>query len=503
MKVTKNYNLNLYEANDLPNLLDGYNGSIEKIDTALKAVDEYSQSEITDIHEMIVDEAALLKNEIADRKAVDSTLEKSISTKLANTPDNWVQKTSLWKNNNWLPTGHTCQGMTTDGTYLYIAHHSESSNIFIAKIRISDKSLVADVNTGTSGHYNSMDYAANKIYASAASGGYTGDYTKLGVINTSDLSAVKIVNLPRAYWTIGVHDYTFEDGENVLDFICVYDSSSDAHIYESAVKNGTTYCPVGKLKMPSGISPIDQGIHCAQNYFVKCYSARNGYPRPNSLLFSSWSGEPCTNLVLDLATSVEIEDVCISGNTCYIDTYTGEIYSFSISNYWFNEYQSDARLYRSPLFTGTPYQYPNGSETWYNDHLIKHFTLAPCVQDSTTATYICNWHVQAGTTENASGIVPGASINVDTSNRSIHTSWIKPYTNQIAFVFASYKRSFANNRYSYDLSNIYMAVLDKRDNTWTYYTDIDSIISDGYINYNSFMRQITTINNPSYQSFTI
>lgn len=44
MKQTSNYNLNLYEPNDLANLTDGYNDSMQKIDTDMKAVEEFVQS---------------------------------------------------------------------------------------------------------------------------------------------------------------------------------------------------------------------------------------------------------------------------------------------------------------------------------------------------------------------------------------------------------------------------------------------------------------------------
>lgn len=44
MKQTDNYNLSLYEPNDLANLTDGYNDSMLKLDTDLKAVEGFVQS---------------------------------------------------------------------------------------------------------------------------------------------------------------------------------------------------------------------------------------------------------------------------------------------------------------------------------------------------------------------------------------------------------------------------------------------------------------------------
>lgn len=83
MKSTENYNLSLYEANDTPNLLDGYNNSMNKIDKALQvtnntvdtaaeqtsknssaisALQTLHNTDITAIHEIDADQDTLINN---------------------------------------------------------------------------------------------------------------------------------------------------------------------------------------------------------------------------------------------------------------------------------------------------------------------------------------------------------------------------------------------------------------------------------------------------------
>ena len=65
-------------------------------------------------------------------------------------------------------SGSYCQGMTSDGTYLYIASVSSQdgvSNPKITQVLISDGSTVTTKTPPKRGHYNMLDYYGRYIYA--------------------------------------------------------------------------------------------------------------------------------------------------------------------------------------------------------------------------------------------------------------------------------------------------------------------------------------------------
>lgn len=68
MEKTENYALNLYEANDTPNLLDGYNGSMAIIDDNLQRVDDAAT-------DAIAESASAATSAKAAQSAVDSVKE--------------------------------------------------------------------------------------------------------------------------------------------------------------------------------------------------------------------------------------------------------------------------------------------------------------------------------------------------------------------------------------------------------------------------------------------
>lgn len=80
MKKTANYNLPIYEANDLPNLLDGYNSAMDLIDSDLKAVSDFVQSQ----DKQIVDLSSALNSEVSRASEKEAKLENEINVNSAN-----------------------------------------------------------------------------------------------------------------------------------------------------------------------------------------------------------------------------------------------------------------------------------------------------------------------------------------------------------------------------------------------------------------------------------
>lgn len=77
MKSTTNYNLSLYEANDTPNLLDGYNNSMGKIDSALKVTNDTLSATLNEFEAQSPKLDTLTKQMAA---TADSGLRKLINT---------------------------------------------------------------------------------------------------------------------------------------------------------------------------------------------------------------------------------------------------------------------------------------------------------------------------------------------------------------------------------------------------------------------------------------
>ncbi len=71
MKKTTNYNLSLYEVNDLANLTDGYNASMTKIDSTLKTVSNQATTNKTNI-----------TAEVTRAKAAESTLTTNLNAEI-------------------------------------------------------------------------------------------------------------------------------------------------------------------------------------------------------------------------------------------------------------------------------------------------------------------------------------------------------------------------------------------------------------------------------------
>lgn len=76
MKHTTNYNLDLYEPNDLANLMDGHNDSMEKLDVAMKTVSDYVGTYGTGIEKNT--------KAISEETSRATSAENALSTSVAN-----------------------------------------------------------------------------------------------------------------------------------------------------------------------------------------------------------------------------------------------------------------------------------------------------------------------------------------------------------------------------------------------------------------------------------
>ena len=82
MKKTSNYNLNLYEVNDLANLTDGYNNSMNTLDTTIKTVSNSVAAETTRATKAESTLTTNLNTEITRAKAAESTLTTNLNAEV-------------------------------------------------------------------------------------------------------------------------------------------------------------------------------------------------------------------------------------------------------------------------------------------------------------------------------------------------------------------------------------------------------------------------------------
>ena len=82
MKKTSNYNLNLYEVNDLANLTDGYNNSMNTLDTTVKTVSNSVAAETTRATKAESTLTTNLNSEITRAKGAESTLTTNLNAEV-------------------------------------------------------------------------------------------------------------------------------------------------------------------------------------------------------------------------------------------------------------------------------------------------------------------------------------------------------------------------------------------------------------------------------------
>ena len=82
MKKTSNYNLNLYEVNDLANLTDGYNNSMNTLDTTVKTVSNSVAAETTRATKAESTLTTNLNTEVTRAKAAENTLTTNLNSEI-------------------------------------------------------------------------------------------------------------------------------------------------------------------------------------------------------------------------------------------------------------------------------------------------------------------------------------------------------------------------------------------------------------------------------------
>lgn len=267
------------------------------------------------------------------------------------------------------------QGMACDGTNLYITNRSsynDTEAMKITKIQISDWSTVS-THTMTTGHYNSLYWYNNKLYATGASmDSGSVDYSNVRVINSNWTTS--LVSTPSCY------------GCAIIDF-----SSSDKGVITALQRAGTRdiifydsynqdqaqkQTPLMKITLDyTGSTTLQGSFHLTPNYIWTIETAYNADTRASGHQVArcfSYSGMLVRAFYLDSITK-ELQDIWVSDDdsVMYINDLDGTIYKFNLTHLYHSLVTSVAN--GNTLRQGTP----------------KHVYINPSNLDS-TKTYTRN-----------------------------------------------------------------------------------------------------------------
>lgn len=360
-------------------------------------------------------ESVKVNNTLISAEDGENTLELTGGDNIILTPDNTNKKVTIASPNSMVETikissvfgqvtktsGKMFQGMTTDGTYLYLAAISTSdgvSNPEIRRFKISTQQEDGNPKyPPKKGHYNNLNYYSNYIYATGFNTqDVNDDYSQIYKYKYSDNTGTTYTT-PTWYWNFAIGTTAY----NTNYYIGLVASRHAYDIY--------TLFPAPTGYLPFTRSPIEFANGTEQGCCI--------WERPNTsdnsikykfiltiltdprsfgstthggqeILITSLTGRTVKRLVLDLPYFEELEDICVVGNTVYFNSSNGRIYKINDISPYVNYYWEDYKpiMFQKPCFL---YINANGSEV--NDTgtygsssgtLLRKFGLSPMVEES-------------------------------------------------------------------------------------------------------------------------
>ena len=295
------------------------------------------------------------------------------------------------------------QGMTTDGTYLYMAAISTSdgvSNPTIFRHQISTNQAAGSKNPSKKGHYNNLNYYSNYIYATGFNTqDVNDDYSQIYKYKYSDNTGTAITTASW-YWNfaIGLSAYS------TTYYIGLVASRHAYDIFTQNIQSGPSsgFYPFTRSPIEFG-NGTEQGCCIWERPNPSNSSIKYKYiltiltdPRSfgstthggQEILITSLTGRTVKRLVLDLPYFEELEDICVVGNAVYFNSSNGRIYKIDDLSPYVNYYWEDYKpiMWQKPCFL-----YINENNTEVNDtgnyggstgYLCKSFCLSPLVEET-------------------------------------------------------------------------------------------------------------------------
>lgn len=261
----------------------------------------------------------------------------------------------------WATSGHSnCQGMTSDGSYIYLTYRSrnvDTDKINIAKLDMNNNMAVVTSNELTEGHYNMLDYYDGFIYASgAAVTNGSVDYTKCMKINPASLTGT-LKEVPNA-WGIGINKFwkkvkntQTQEIEKQYDtgvIVALYvPGTRQISFYQNYIDDsGSTQVPLARITLDyTGCTTIQGTFHMTNNYIwvlETAYSNNTNASGFQVIRCFSYSGMLIKSLYIDGVTT-ELQDLYVqeadsdfgpANNIIYINDRNGVIYRFETNAFY-------------------------------------------------------------------------------------------------------------------------------------------------------------------------
>lgn len=351
-------------------------------------------------------------------------------------------------------SGHTFQGMCGDGTYLYLAHHvADTANMWIKKIDIASMSEVTDVNTGGTGHFNSLSYLNGKLYAS---GGKGSNYKYMSIIDANTLLLDKEVKLPIEYWSI--YPAIIQDGYDMI--LCGFPNYSPILQILTTRQGANKYTVFSRQSLPS-VDGIMQGGQVVNNALWQLYGSDYvNFNSHNLVQVTGLNGCYMSTIYLVTENNCEGEDIFVTAynGNIFMNDLNGNIYRGSLAKVFKQEYTNGFNIAQNQPVVSAPYNPYNGSETWVNGEgkMCKQFYLNPY-------TYlICN---QLVGWMYINGVKTPLTYNPNTGVIEASNSFFQG-NGIILFMYLKYERISDSTSYGYKLSKAsYLSKLNTVNNT--------------------------------------
>lgn len=348
-----------------------------------------------------------------------------------------------------LPAGQIAQGMTTDGTYIYMATIDSAdgmSNPKMHRIKISDNSITIK-QPSKKGHYNNLNFHNGYIYCTGFNANDIAEnYSQIYKYNWTNNTG-NAITTDEWFWNFAIG----EAASGFKYFVGHVGGKPAFNVYTQVLTGSNNFYPftVCPIEYYNG---IEQGCAIYQNRFIctviaDCESVGTHIDSNNEIRVTNLTGETVKRISLVVPNNEELQDICFVGNVAYINTGLGNIYmipDFSIFFRGFYENNWPA-IWKKPCFL---YHGFNGSETFYTGsygnetgRLVKSFRLSPL----TVAAHFSD----------------AAGYFVVRSNNAPFR--VNPSTGTISVLFA-----ITDNAYSYNFRLTYGRTWDDTDKQYVY-----------------------------------
>ena len=423
--------------------------------------------EIATANENIAENAEGISDNAEDISALDgrvASLEENTVT-----IDQNVTVTTTLVGQIEVDTGQVAQGMTTDGTYLYIATIDTSDGVSNPKIHQVDSITLEEPDSSPKtpskkGHYNNLNYYGGYIYATGFNPqDVNDDYSQIYKYSYSSNTG-SLITPKEWYWNFAIGEMTYDDVSPEPKYYVGHIASRNAfNVFTEVVIGSNRFYPF-TMSPTEYYNGVEQGSAIYDNRFVCTVLTdprsfnNTGIHGANEILVTNLTGETVKRISLKTEYYEELEDICFIGNKAYINAASGRVYTIEdVTKLFRGFYES-----RFPVVWKKPcwlYINENGTETYYtgtyggsSGTLLKSFSLSPM-----TVTH--HFH-------NASGLFA--------LRGEFYPIKINPSTGTLAV-----SASFTDGSYSYDVNLRYT-----RSSSSTHYIYTLSSVKGGYRNAN-------------------